>query len=505
MEPSTIRELRLRLGESQARFGARFNVSQITVGYWENGRSQPTRQRLGELMTLASSAAPKTPTVMPFRPIQYLGSKQRLAQTIADVIDEAAPGTSRVGDLFAGSSVVSAVLGARRPVTAVDVQAYSTALSHAVLLGRADEFSKLTSDTWLPQCAEIQEYLEKLLAPLLAFECAAEEHAVKGDAERLNQLIEFGSIAVHEQRPLAGIPAELAKLLSTAAKSLGKSRLSSSQLTATRYFAGPYFSYKQAIALDAICASTNALGTGTERASQAVLLSTASEIVNTVGKQFAQPMKLMKANGRIPPLLLQRALRDRGLSAVDVFREWAARWQIHALGENHAHHIMRGDVTEFVRSDKECRAYYADPPYTIDHYSRFYHVLETLALRDSPHLDEMKKRGKMAVLRGIYRAGRYQSPFCIQREAPNAFDQLIGATRSRKAPLVMSYSPFDEEEGHRPRLLALSELIAIAKKHYPRVSVMEIDEHSHRRLNTKSANTSIRSDAERLIICEVAN
>ena len=27
---------------------------------------------------------------------------------------------------------------------------------------------------------------------------------------------------------------------------------------------------------------------------------------------------------------------------------------------------------------------YADPPYTRDHYSRFYHVLETLALRDDP-------------------------------------------------------------------------------------------------------------------------
>lgn len=456
-------------------------------------------------MTLASSAAPESPAMMPFRPIQYLGSKQRLAQTIANVIDEVAPGTSRVGDLFAGSSVVSAVLGARRPVSAVDVQAYSTALSRAVLLGRPEEFSELADGNWLPQCKEIQEYLETILAPLLSFERAAEEQAVKGNAERLNQLIEFGSIAVHEQRPLAGMPAELAKLLAAAAKTLGKSGLSPSQLTATRYFAGPYFSYSQAIALDAIYASTNAMGAGMSPAPQAVLLSTASEIVNTVGKQFAQPMKLMKADGRTPPLLLQRALRDRGLSTIDVFQEWAIRWREHALGGNHAHHVTQCDVTEFVRSDRECRAYYADPPYTIDHYSRFYHVLETLSLRDSPHLDEMRKRGKMAVLRGIYRKGRYQSPFCIQKEASAAFDQLIGATRGRSAPLVMSYSPFDEEEGHRPRLLKLGELLAMARKHYSRVSVMEINEHSHRKLNTKSANTSIRSDAERLIICEVNN
>ena len=109
MSPDAVRTLRLQLGETQTQFGARFKVSQITVGYWESGRSRPAPKRLSALTALASSSVPKKPVVTPFRPIQYLGSKQRLAETIASVLSEVAPAEARVGDLFAGSGVGVAV------------------------------------------------------------------------------------------------------------------------------------------------------------------------------------------------------------------------------------------------------------------------------------------------------------------------------------------------------------------------------------------------------------
>ncbi len=506
MNPSAIRELRQRLGETQTQFGARFQVSQITVGYWENGRSQPTRQRLTELAALASRATPVKPLVTPFRPIQYLGSKQRLAGVIANVVNEVAPGKTRIGDLFAGSSVVSALLGIERPVAAIDVQTYSKVLSEAVLLGQSEAFFTLAGDEFLQMCKTISADIEKMLAPLLDFEREAEAKAAAGDPEELVQLTEFGSIAVHNQRPLASTPANLGRLLKDANCALAQSQLSPAAVTATRYFGGTYFSYKQAIALDAIyIAAQQYLGAPQNIAVLATILSTASEIVNTVGKQFAQPMKLKKANNSIPPLLLQRALRDRSLDTFSVFQEWATRWQANALGGNFEHCVVQGDVVDFVASDQSCGAYYADPPYTIDHYSRFYHVLETLSLRDSPYLDEMKKRGELSVMRGIYRGGRYQSPFCIPSEAQAAFDKLFAAVGRKAVPLVMSYSPFDEEEGHRPRLLTLEELVSTAKRYFRHVSLLEIDEHSHRKLNAKASNRSVRNDAERLIVCEVAN
>lgn len=295
MNPSAIRELRQRLGETQTQFGARFQVSQITVGYWENGRSQPTRQRLTELAALASRATPVKPLVTPFRPIQYLGSKQRLAGVIANVVNEVAPGKTRIGDLFAGSSVVSALLGIERPVAAIDVQTYSKVLSEAVLLGQSEAFFTLAGDEFLQMCKTISADIEKMLAPLLDFEREAEAKAAAGDPEELVQLTEFGSIAVHNQRPLASTPANLGRLLKDANCALAQSQLSPAAVTATRYFGGTYFSYKQAIALDAIyIAAQQYLGAPQNIAVLATILSTASEIVNTVGKQFAQPMKLKR-------------------------------------------------------------------------------------------------------------------------------------------------------------------------------------------------------------------
>ncbi|MBR8179304.1 DNA adenine methylase [Burkholderia ambifaria] len=507
MKPTFISELRKSLGESQAQFGERFGVSQVTVAHWENGRSLPTRSRLAELSSLASSATPATPAEPPFRPIQYLGSKQRLVETIDSVIDEVAPGSVRVGDLFAGSGVVSASLGRKRPVTAVDMQVYSEVLSTGLLQGRAEHFSALTDPKFVARIEEIASRISRLLAPLIAFEEEAMAAACAGKPELLIELIESGSIAVHAQRASTNASPRLARLMRNAAEKLKMSEFTAGDVTATHYFGGPYFSYHQAITLDAtfIAARLQSGAPSLLREALAVLLSTASEIVNTVGKQFAQPMKLKKADGRVPPLLLQRTLRDRSLNVLAVYKDWAARWIRSAALGSFKHRVVRGDVLDFIESDRSCGVWYADPPYTIDHYSRFYHVLETLSLRDSPRLDEMNKRGESTVMRGVYRVGRYQSPFCIPSQAPVAFDRLFSATATSGAPLVLSYSPFDEKEGHRPRLLTLKEMTETAKRHYQRVAVMEINEHSHRKLNAKSMNTSIRSDAERLIICEASS
>jgi len=503
MTPTAIRELRQLLKESQAQFGQRFEVSQITIAHWESGRSQPAAQRRDQLEVLATNAQPVASASASFRPIQYLGSKQRLSDTIVAVIDDVAPDRSRVGDLFSGSGAISSLLGQGRPVTAVDLQAYSHALTSALLQGEAEHFEQLTALPFRTRLGETAARISLCMAPLLAFEAQALQEAAAGEPQRLAHLVEFGSLAVHAQRPLSHCPPDLGLLMTEALARLDASGLQGGDLTATRYFGGPYFSYAQAIALDAIHIAASTLPTPLSRGcAMAVLLSSASETVNTVGKQFAQPMKLMKPDGRVPPLLLSRALRDRSLDVGAVFHDWSMRWRDHvAPGVRHDNRVVCGDVIEFVSQDRECGMYYADPPYTIDHYSRFYHVLETLVLRDSPRLDEMKKRGEVSIMRGIYRTGRHQSSFCVPSQAASAFDRLFAATARRGTPLLLSYSPFDEQEGDRSRLLALAEMVAIAERYYSQVSVMEIAEHSHRKLNRKAHNTSVRKDAERLLIC----
>ena len=73
---------------------------------------------------------------------------------------------------------------------------------------------------------------------------------------------------------------------------------------------------------------------------------------------------------------------------------------------------------------------YIDPPYTNAHYSRFYHILETLVKYDYPDTE----------YHGRYRTDRYQSPFGIKSKAHDEFDTMISLCRTARKSLVISYS-----------------------------------------------------------------
>ena len=73
---------------------------------------------------------------------------------------------------------------------------------------------------------------------------------------------------------------------------------------------------------------------------------------------------------------------------------------------------------------------YADPPYCFVHYSRFYHILETLVRYDYP---ELKYKGR-------YRTDRYQSNYCIKTEVASAFAKMFHEIKMKKADLILSYT-----------------------------------------------------------------
>lgn len=68
-----------------------------------------------------------------FRPIHYLGSKLRLASTIADALDGADATRGTVLDLFAGSGTTALALAGHRRVIASDIQEYSRVICSALL------------------------------------------------------------------------------------------------------------------------------------------------------------------------------------------------------------------------------------------------------------------------------------------------------------------------------------------------------------------------------------
>jgi hypothetical protein len=144
---------------------------------------------------------------------------------------------------------------------------------------------------------------------------------------------------------------------------------------------------------------------------------------------------------------------------------------------------------------------YADPPYTRDHYSRFYHVLETVCLEDEPKVSIVKSKNQVNISRGLYRGERHQSPFSIISEAPNAFQALFSGAAKLNVPLLLSYSPFSTDVKSRPRVIGMDDLLKLARQSYRNVEVVPVTGFVHSKLNSSELNFSTSEKAELFIVC----
>ena len=434
-----------------------------------------------------------------FKPLYYLGCKASISETIREAIDFVDPHRGRACDLFAGSGAISASLSASRDVTSVDIQEYSRVICDAQLNPAqmsASELLKVPVDV-----AESDALctLEFCLEALIEHEQEAAHSAMSGKPADM--------VALIEAPPLLFPTSEAGRGRLAAARKLARARLlehnlwNSSDSTISRYFGGVYFSYRQAAYLDA------ALSNATQRRGKnrgtllSAVLSTASTMVNTVGKQFAQPIRPRDKSGNIKLSIVSSAVKDRRIDANSAHGEWMERYAtIKATGR--PHEAIRGDYLEVLSSrGRDFSVLYADPPYTRDHYSRFYHVLETMCLRDEPLVSTSTRNGQSEPSRGVYRQSRHQSPFCIRSTAPAAFDALFKQARLFSIPLVLSYSPSEQGDGTHPRVLSATNVVGIAQKHYRSVDVQYLHGKSHNKHNRSSLELAKRSHAEMLLVC----
>jgi hypothetical protein len=438
-----------------------------------------------------------------FRPIHYLGSKLRLVAAVRAVLDEIAP-TGPLCDLFSGSGTISIGMAQFRPVISVDIQEYSRVLCSAMLVAPSD-FSELGTRVREEALhSDLFADLMKALEPLVEHEESCTQSALRGETAALCDFVEHGSLAWFEHTGGEGASQSLRRALSDATGELKRLRLNDGvRALVTRHFGGAYFSFRQAVALDALLDAAHHLPDGFHDAALAPVLSTASGLVNTVGKHFAQPIRPRDRAGRAKVHLVRRIGLDRAGDVFAVHRGWIERYK--ALPKSPGpHRAVRADFAAFLAEDhSKIAVYYADPPYTRDHYSRFYHVLETMCLRDEPTMSTSMIRtgGRPKVSRGFYRSERHQSPFCIKSLAPEAFAALFDGIRRSNAPLVVSYSPFDESVGARPRLMSVEDIVNLARQRFRSVAVLSPGPFAHNKLNTRERNAAVSRNGEVLIVC----
>jgi adenine-specific DNA methylase len=439
-----------------------------------------------------------------FRPIHYLGSKLRLASIIADALDDADATRGTVLDLFAGSGTTALALAGHRRVIASDIQEYSRVICSALLSDRAPtEDIVSTFAERLQAGSPLLDALRQAVEPLVQFERDALKAARHGETEAICSVLEHGSLLAVERGLSGSGSPELQSRLKEVTKRLELAGLAGSPLATTvRYFGGTYFSYAQAVELDCLAALAHeAMPPTLTDVFTAALLSTASDIVNTVGKQFAQPIRPRNKQGVVKQHLLTKIDRDRHLDVQTTYMAWLERYALHrAPGTGHlaARADYREALTQFAG---QYAVVYADPPYTRDHYSRFYHVLETMARRDNPSIARSPGSANDKLSRGLYRDDRHQSPFCIRSQAPGAFRDLFKLASQADAQMVVSYSPF--QLGAHPRLMQIDALLALARDFYKSVELESIDGVRHSKLNHSSMNFDMPPEAEVLIICRL--
>lgn len=437
-----------------------------------------------------------------FRPIHYLGSKLRVLETISNIIDDIDPTFSRVYDLFSGSGTVSSYLGKKRPVTSVDIQEYSRILTNAVLQPFYENELKEIKEL-LNKYKEMK--IQQCLEPLVKYEEWAIEKANENEIFEICELVEYGSILPFMNKERENISGKLKLAMQNTIENLQNEGIMNTKSTiTTRYFGGSYFSFKQASELDNLLEIASLFEGRVKDVVIAATLSTASEVVNTVGKQFAQPLKAFDSKGNPKKSVISKIKKDRSISVYKKFVEELDKY--FALEKSDfTHKSLCIDYAEALKNlSEDTKVVYADPPYTRYHYSRYYHVLETISLRDNPEITMVNSNGELKMSRGLYRTERHQSPFSIKTLSTGAFNTLFSEVSKKNVSLILSYSPYDTEKDSTPRVQTIKQLLEIANQYYQTVQLVSVGGVVHSKLNAVGKNFDIPLDAEILIVCTEA-
>ena len=156
-------------------------------------------------------------------------------------------------------------------------------------------------------------------------------------------------------------------------------------------------------------------------------LCEATRKVATATGHFAQHLHInAKTSGRFTAQRRRSVWKEWLLALNELGPLGSARWRM----RNRSYRSDASQLLTELRSEK-CKptVIYADPPYTQDQYSRYYHMYETVLLYDYPSTAGA----------GRYRQGRFVSPFCLKTKVVDAFETLADRARSLRATLIVSY------------------------------------------------------------------
>ena len=372
--------------------------------------------------------------------ISYMGTKRELAATVSNVVATCKPGP--ILDVFSGMCSVGETVGQARQVWTNDVQVFAYEVAQALF----------TSQEHPPSWQATADRFHEGFAS--AFKQLSAHYEVALLAEEA--LLGASSFAEFEEARR-----EVREALRICQEGEHRQRFH----LFTRQYSDTFIGVRQALEIDAIVSSIKRDARRDTSADCVRWLTIALgrsmlRVSNSTG-HFAQYLQPKVGNYRIFQRQRKRPVWKELLEAVD---------DLSPVGEpswRRGNKAFNQDSLRLLPQLIEQRdipaVVYADPPYTNDQYSRYYHLLETLVLYDYPAMS-----GK-----GLYRPDRFSTSFSLKAKSAAAMNDLVRFSSQLGADVVLSYpsNGLVHNAGADP--------LDILRRHYKDVEVCHAVGHDH--------------------------
>lgn len=379
--------------------------------------------------------------------IKYMGSKKPIIDFIITSIKDIHIPGAIVCDLFSGSCSISAALRKDYDFISNDIQEYSSVLAKTY-------FSDLSSYDFLKLEKEIR---------------TATEIHVQYFKDNYNDYFYDYSIikSVNDYQKI-----ELSQ------RKLQKKTFNIDYHLFVKHYSGTYWSFEQCVWLDAIrkCAE--------EYKGQKIYFAILSSIMHCMSYTTQSTGHFAQYRDGNSVDAIKNIITYRLKSVYDIFSKKLE--ELVLTLDNHLKEINTTSETfvECLKHIPNGSTIYADPPYAPVHYSRFYHVLETLVKYDYPELE----------FKGRYRNDRHQSPFSQKSRAIKAFEELFNGIVSVKSQMILSYSGSG--------VVPINIVISLAEKYFTKDYSIEIKEIDHKHSTMGRFEDQSRDVIEYLVIAK---
>ncbi|MFB2648088.1 DNA adenine methylase [Shewanella mangrovisoli] len=352
--------------------------------------------------------------------MQYLGGKSRIVESILEEISRTFSQQDKFVDLFAGSGVVAFEAQCKGyDVIANDIQPYSATILTSLL--------NFDTCSLKPIITELEGVTHQII-----FSGSREKYL----SDYFQELSFFNQVQQEklEWKEYKNF-VENTKLCSGNAKEIETLKGTEKWTLFLSYYRNTYFGIYQSAELDFLREFAEKFPKESKEHILACIVSAMTYCVSST-THLAQ---FLKPNSQTSTINL---IKKRSTSIVEEVLK-----RLKALESNSSN--SRNGVTakvfqkDFKSALKEISLdsntiVYADPPYFKEHYSRYYHVLDTFILYDYPQLTYNKRIGSTTI--GRYREDRITSDFGKKALAKSAFESLIDSCMNAGAKLAISYA-----------------------------------------------------------------